>query len=255
MSWLAQCQPGAGVLATLTGRDQNRVCVSPWSGGRAKGGKSRSTASGPPRRMGCYSDGCPNSSSLCFVRSSLPFDRAAILRSRTWSSAISFRSRCAPTRIPATGPATQPAPIDAPAPVDTKDRARRGEPVYRVYQYPGGNPLSEPWTPEDLKLYGPSKYRVVAGLPDALTLGNCLISGTLRDVRGILVQAAKPINKPFSYHFYPGGLTEYLIPAAFVQVENVRIETLDPPCGSDPDNPPRFVPQCPTTPTVVSAPS
>jgi len=75
-----------------------------------------------PMEAGCYPGGCLNSSRLCLVRSSQSFDRAATMRSRTWPSSISSRSRCAPTRIPASVVPIVSACLDSPPLAQTTRR-------------------------------------------------------------------------------------------------------------------------------------
>lgn len=132
-----------------------------------------------------------------------------------------------------------------PLPVPIKDKPRPGQVVYRVYQYPGGDPYGKYWTPVDPRTLGPKRYREDAGLPDQRTLGNCLIYGSLRDGIGVVPGTASRVSPPASYAVYKGGLVEYQIEGAQWQVLFPKVETLDPPYGGDPLSPPKPVPTCP----------
>jgi RHS repeat-associated protein len=126
-----------------------------------------------------------------------------------------------------------------PIPLPGKDRPREGEVVYRVYDSQRGHWYSKSWTPENPTVYGPQKYRVSAGLPDASNTGDCLVTGVLFNVNSdITVKRADGVKPPESYRPYPGGLTEYVIENAASHVLVPVPTKLDPPYGGDPDHPP-----------------
>lgn len=142
------------------------------------------------------------------------------------------------------GPQPQKKPTEC-CPIPVLPRGHLLERVYRVYQYPGGDPFGKYWTPVDPKTLGPKEYRKKAGLPDQRTLGNCLITGLIRDGVGVHVTTAGSVSPPKSYGVYRGGLPEYQIDNAQWEVIFHVVETLDPPYGGDPNNPPKPVPTCP----------
>lgn len=106
-------------------------------------------------------------------------------------------------------------------------------------------PFQKSWTPVDPRYYGAARYRVVAGLPDRKTLGNCLIFGSLRTLVGVSVVTASDVAPPDSYGVYHATLIEYSIENARSVVANTRVVTLEPPYGGDPLHPPFPVPACP----------
>jgi hypothetical protein len=117
-----------------------------------------------------------------------------------------------------------------------KTRPRRNQIVYRVYDVAAGSQNGRFWTPVDPELpsFGPDNFRVIAGLPDRLTQGDGLITGLLRVTEGAIsaVRPALPV-KPSdddepgpSYRKYPGGLLEYVIENAIVNVHQTSMEVL-----------------------------
>jgi hypothetical protein len=123
-----------------------------------------------------------------------------------------------------------------------KTKPRWNQIVYRVYDIAGQTQNGRFWTPVDPEIYTADTYRVIAGLPDRKTNGDGLIAGLL--LRTDAVQAVRPALevKPSddasppgpSYQRYPGGLLEYLIDNAAINVYNKGAKVLEQPYGGVP---------------------
>jgi RHS repeat-associated protein len=178
-----------------------------------------------------------------------PYTAAAVLGLAAIEAAATvadcYAWGCGPTVRPPARP--KPAPIQAPAPTPdptaVTNGPRIGQIVYRVFDSVRSSWDRPSWTPDDPELYGPQKYRVVAGLPDQLSTGNCLVKGVLTTA-AVPTKPSDPMWPPESYRYYRGGLTEYVLTNPRAQVALPTVSKLDPPYGGNPDNPPRYTAPC-----------
>lgn len=91
------------------------------------------------------------------------------------------------------------------------------------------------WTPIDPRIYGPEKYREVAGLPDVTNAGTVLTVARIANPSGVVdVRRASRIRPPDSYCPYDGGLLEYKVANAALSLTRVAWMPLSPPYGGDP---------------------
>lgn len=115
-----------------------------------------------------------------------------------------------------------------------KTRPRRNQIVYRIYDVAAGSQNGRFLTPVDPEIFGPDRFRVIAGLPDRLTQGDGLIVGLLRVTEGAIsaVRPAVPVKPSdgaepgVSYRNYPGGLLEYVIENAIANVYKTSMKVL-----------------------------
>jgi hypothetical protein len=122
-----------------------------------------------------------------------------------------------------------------------KTKPRVNQIVYRVFDIATQSENGFSWTPVDPEIFTADTFRVIAGLPDRQTQGDGLIAGLLLRTDAVLVVClaleVKPSNDDEpgpSYRRYPGGLLEYGIDNAAVNVYKSQTKTLEEPYGGVP---------------------